>query len=48
MQTYNKALAAAAVTVAVWAASLGGLDVPPAVQGALATILVFFIPNRQV
>lgn len=46
MQAYNKAIAAAAVTVGVWLASLGGLEVPSEVQGALATLLVFFVPNR--
>lgn len=46
MQAYNKAIAAAAVTIGVWLAALGGLDVPAEVQGAVATLLVLVIPNR--
>jgi Flp pilus assembly protein protease CpaA len=34
-------LAAAIVTIIVWAASLAGVDVPEVVQGAIITILVF-------
>ncbi len=34
-------LAAAIVTILVWAASLAGVDVPEVVQGAIITILVF-------
>lgn len=34
-------LAAALVTILVWAASAAGVDVPTEVQGAITTILVF-------
>jgi Flp pilus assembly protein protease CpaA len=33
-------VAAAAVTIIVWGASLAGLDIPEVVQGALITIIV--------
>ena len=33
-------IAAAAVTIIVWGASLAGLDIPEVVQGALITIIV--------
>lgn len=46
MQRYNKAIAAAAVTVIAWLANLAGIDVPAEVQGAIATIAVYAIPNR--
>jgi hypothetical protein len=46
MTKYNKGVAAAAVTVAAWVASLFGVDVPAQVQGALITIAVVFVPNR--
>lgn len=45
MQAYNKAFAVAAVTIGVWLANLAGVEVPTEVQGALATILVFLVPN---
>lgn len=47
MQAYNKAIAAAAVTIGVWLASLAGLDVPSEVQGAFAALLVLVVPNRN-
>ena len=34
------ALAAALVTIIVWAASLAGVEIPTVVQGAIITILV--------
>ena len=39
-KTISATLAAAIVTVLVWAAGLAGVDVPSEVQGALTTILV--------
>lgn len=46
MQEYNKAIVTAAVTIVVWIAGEFGLVVPAEVAVALATILVFFVPNR--
>lgn len=46
VQHYNKAIGVAAVTVAAWVSSLFGLEIPGEVQGALATLVVFFVPNR--
>ena len=34
------ALAAALVTIIVWGASIGGVEIPTVVQGAIITILV--------
>lgn len=45
-QKYNKGIAAAAVTVGAWVASIFGFDVPVEVQGSLITLLVVVIPNR--
>lgn len=46
------ALAGALATIIVWAASLGGVEVPPEVGAALATILGFvaayIVPERVV
>lgn len=45
------ALAGALATIIVWAASLGGVSVPPEVAAALATILglvaAYLIPERM-
>lgn len=43
---FNKATAAAAVTLAVFAVNQFGVDVPAEVQGAAITLLVFIVPNR--
>ena len=45
-QRFNKATAAAAVTVVAFVASSFGFDIPAEVQGALITLAVFFVPNR--
>lgn len=45
-QKYNKAIAAAGVTIVAWVASLFGLDIPAEVQGSLIVVAVYFIPNR--
>lgn len=47
MTKFNKAVAAAGVTLAAWVASLAGVDVPAEVQGALVTLLVFAVPNVE-
>ena len=39
--TVTTATAAAVTTLAVWGASLAGVDVPTEVQGALTTLIVF-------
>lgn len=46
MNKYNKAWAAAAATVAAWLVSQFGVEVPAEVQGAVATLLVWAVPNR--
>ena len=47
-QRYNKAIAAALVTIVGWVAyEWGGVDVPDAVSGALTTLLVYAVPNRE-
>ena len=45
-QRFNKATAAAGVTVVAFVASSFGFDIPAEVQGALITLAVFFVPNR--
>ncbi len=47
MTRFNKATAAAAVTVAAFLVSLFGVDVPAEVQGAVVTLLVFAVPNVE-
>lgn len=50
MNKYNKAFAAAVVTVAAFALTQWGVDLPDNVQVALVTILttffVWLVPNR--
>lgn len=41
----NKAWAAAAVVVLSWLLTFVGVDVPAEVQGALAVLLVWLVPN---
>lgn len=45
-QHYNKAIAAAAVTVLAFVAEQFGFEIPAEVQGSLITLAVFAIPNR--
>ena len=45
-QRYNKALAAAIVTLATYVASLFSVEVPADVALAATTVLVLVIPNR--
>lgn len=45
-QRFNKATAVAVITVLAFVSSTLGFDIPAEVQGALATVAVFLVPNR--
>ena len=45
-QRFNKATASALVLVAGYVASLFGVDVPAEIQVAVATVLVWAVPNK--